>query len=199
MLRQTNQQSSVTGIILAGGGARRMGGQDKGLLPLHGKPMVAHVIARLRPQCKTLFINCNRNQDDYAAFGCPVIEDSLPGGLGPLAGLLTGMEHTETSLILSAPCDSPYLPDDLVPRMLATLQSSQAEICTVDDGQRLHPVILLARCTLRDNLYAYLQSGSRKVHDWFDSLPNCTADFSDQPAAFVNINSPHQLEDAERQ
>lgn len=175
-----------------------MGGHDKGLLCLHGKPLIQHAIERLRPQCQALIINCNRNRENYAGFAYPLIADSLPGGLGPLAGLLSAMEYADTPLVLSIPCDTPYLPDDLVARMLSCLNENQADICTVHDGERLHPVILLARTHLQAPLREALQGGLRKVHDWFYSQHHCMADFSDQPAAFANINTPQQLEDAER-
>ena len=193
------QTHSISGVILAGGAARRMGGQDKGLLVLQGDTLVARVIARLQPHCDHLLINCNRNEADYARFGCPLIADSLPGGLGPLAGLLSAMEHSDDSLVLSVPCDTPFLPLDLVPRMLETLQQSGAEVCTVSDGDRLHPVILLARTHLKTSLRSYLESGERKVHLWFYEQNHCIADFSDQITAFANINTPEQLVAASQQ
>jgi molybdopterin-guanine dinucleotide biosynthesis protein A len=189
----------VSAVILAGGAARRMGGQDKGLLDLNGRPLVAHVIEHLRPQCDTLLINCNRNEEAYAHFGCPLISDSLPGGLGPLAGLLSAMEHSTTPLVLSIPCDTPFLPLDLATRMVAEMQQSEADVCTVSDGDRLHPVILLARTDLKQALREQLLAGERKVHHWFYQQQHCVADFSDQPTAFANINTPQQLEDAARQ
>jgi molybdopterin-guanine dinucleotide biosynthesis protein A len=183
----------ITAVILAAGAGRRMGGEDKGLLPFAGKPLIAHVLQRLRPQCRHVLLNVNRNQDAYAAFGSPLIEDTLPGRLGPLAGLLSAMEHSDSEFVLSAPCDTPRLPADLVARLYASLQQSGADICTVDDGERLHPVILLARRSLRENLRHYLLGGGRKVHDWFYSNRHCLSDFSDQPEAFININTPQQL------
>jgi molybdopterin-guanine dinucleotide biosynthesis protein A len=198
MTRHDRTDHNITGVILAGGGGRRMGGEDKGLLPLHGKTLVQHVIDRLAPQCHYLLINCSRNQQAYADFHYPLISDSMPGGLGPLAGLLSAMEVSQTPLVLSIPCDTPALPLDLVARMLNTLEESQADICTVSDGERLHPVILLARISLRDTLHAYLQGGARKVHDWFYSQAHGIADFSDQPNAFTNLNTPQQLQEAER-
>lgn len=175
-----------------------MGGEDKGLLLLKGRPLIQHVLERLTPQCDSVLININRNRDAYAEFGHPLIEDSLPGGLGPLAGLLTALEHSQDDYVISVPCDTPQLPRDLVSRMLESLKRNNADVCTVDDGERLHPVILLVKRSLRANLRQYLESGGRKVHDWFYSVAHCTADFSEQPEAFMNINTPEQLSAQEK-
>jgi molybdenum cofactor guanylyltransferase len=192
---QPNQNTNrdITVVLLAGGGSRRMHGRDKGLLPLHGKPLVSHVLEQLTPQTEKLLLSCNANCAQYSQFGYPVIPDTLPGGLGPLAGLLSGIEHTDSKYVLSVPCDTPYLPEDLVSRMLQSLQQSGAEVCTVTDGQRLHPVFMLVSCQLKTTLKTYLQSGGRKVVDWFNSQHHCVTDFSDQPHAFANINTPEQL------
>jgi molybdopterin-guanine dinucleotide biosynthesis protein A len=198
MSPNADPHTQVTAVILAGGGGRRMQGRDKGLISLQGLPLIQHVLQRLAPQAGQLLINCNRNRETYARFGYPLLADGLEGGLGPLAGLLVAMETAETEYVLSVPCDTPWLPDDLVARMLATMAQTAADACTVDDGERLHPVILLVRRSLAGNLRDYLSSGRRKVHDWFYSVAHCTVDFSDQPAAFVNINTPEQLSSAEQ-
>jgi molybdopterin-guanine dinucleotide biosynthesis protein A len=187
------RKETITAVILAGGGGRRMGGEDKGLIPLHGRALVQHVLERLATQCDTILININRNRPSYARFGYPLLEDSLPGGLGPLAGLLTALEHSSSDYVISVPCDTPNLPGDLVARMLENLQRNGADACTVDDGERLHPVILLVKRSLAGNLRHYIESGGRKVHDWYYRVNHCTADFSDQPEAFMNINTPDQL------
>lgn len=194
----TDANRKVTAVILAGGAGRRMEGQDKGLIPFKGRPLIAHVLETMAPQAERLLINCNRNSDIYARFGYPLQQDNLPGGQGPLAGLLSALDSADSEYVLSVPCDTPYLPVDLVKRMLDTLQQSQADTCTVDDGERLHPVILLVRRTVAPSLNEYLASGKRKVHDWFYSTRHCIADFSDQPDAFININTPGQLQAAER-
>lgn len=186
-------KSDITAVILAAGAGRRMGGEDKGLLLLNGRPLIAHVLDRLAPQCGTVLLNINRNREAYAGFGYPVIEDTLPGGLGPLAGLLSAMEQSDSEYVLSVPCDTPHLPEDLVMRLLTSLQQNSADVCTVDDGERLHPVIMLAKRSLRGELRSYLETGGRKVHDWFYRNRHCTADFSEQPNAFININTPQQL------
>jgi molybdenum cofactor guanylyltransferase len=188
-----NTNFDVTVVILAGGGSRRMQGRDKGLLPLQGKPLISHVIERIAPQTRKLVLNCNEHCANYARFGYPLLTDSLPGGLGPLAGLLSAMENSGSKYVLSVPCDTPYLPEDLVSRMFASLKQHCAEVCTVDDGQRLHPSILLVSCNLATDLKNYLITGGRKVHDWYERQHHCVADFSGQPGAFANINTPEQL------
>jgi molybdopterin-guanine dinucleotide biosynthesis protein A len=184
---------SITTVILAGGAARRMDGRDKGLIELDGRAMISHVIERLSSQCSEIVINCNRNQQAYAALGYPIIGDTISGGVGPLAGLLSALEQGESDYVLSVPCDTPLLPHDLVARMLENIEGTQAEACSVSDGERLHPVVLLVRRSVRAGLRDYLVGGGRRVHDWFYSVAHCSADFSDQPEAFVNINTPQQL------
>ena len=186
-------QSSITTVILAGGAARRMGGEDKGLTQLNSEAMIAHVIERLAAQSPALLINCNRSQQQYAEFGYPLIEDTITGGLGPLAGVLSALENSDSDYVLSVPCDTPLLPTDLVARMLQTIKQEQAEACTVNDGDRLHPVVLLVKRSVQAGLRDYLSGGGRKVHDWFYSVTHCSADFADQPEAFININTPQQL------
>lgn len=175
-----------------------MDGQDKGLMPLHGEPLIRHVIQRLAGQCGALYINCNRNHTRYAQFGYPLLGDGIAGSLGPLAGLLGALEQTQSEYVISAPCDTPQLPHDLVVRMMQSLQANRSQACTVSDGERLHPVIMLVHRSLAPSLRRYLESGKRKVHDWFYSVAHCSADFSDQPDAFININTLQQLAEAER-
>ncbi len=186
-------QASITTVILAGGAARRMGGEDKGLTQLNGQAMISYVIERLVPQSSAITINCNRSQQAYAEFGYPLIEDTISGGLGPLAGVLSALEQSDSDYVLSVPCDTPLLPDDLIERMLQAIKEDDADACTVNDGDRLHPVVLLVKRRVLSGLRDYLSGGGRKVHDWFYSIPHCSADFSDQPEAFVNINTPQQL------
>jgi molybdopterin-guanine dinucleotide biosynthesis protein A len=170
-----------------------MGGEDKGLTPLNGMALISYAIERLKSQSSTLLINCNRSKPEYAQFGYPLIEDTIPGGLGPLAGVLSALEQSDSDYILSVPCDTPLLPLDLIERMLHTMTQANAEACTVSDGERLHPVILLVRHSVLAGLRDYLAGGGRKVHDWFYSVSHCSSDFSDQPEAFLNINTPQQL------
>ncbi|MEE4379088.1 MAG: molybdenum cofactor guanylyltransferase MobA [Candidatus Competibacteraceae bacterium] len=183
----------MTGVILAGGRAQRMGGQDKGLLLLAGQPMVAHVIRRLRPQVGELFINANRHSSAYRQLGCSVVSDGNDHFLGPLAGMLAAIRATKNAYVLSVPCDSPLLPTDYAQRMRAVLEREQAELCVAHDGQRLQPVFALLSKTLESSLSAYLEAGERKIDRWFARHRMVTADFADHPEMFRNINTPEEL------
>lgn len=191
------QRNAITAIVLAGGRATRMGGQDKGLVEIAGRPMISYVLDALLPQVGRVVINANRNLERYAAFGWPVIPDEETGFLGPLAGLATGMKFSSTPLVLTAPCDSPLLPPDLVARLSAALQQEDADIAVPHDGERLQPVFALVHCSLRESLAAYLAGGDRKIDRWFGQHRLARVDFSDRPETFVNVNDPderHELE-----
>ncbi len=181
----------ISGIILAGGRASRMGGEDKGLTPLLGEPMIAHVIHRIQRQLTTLVISANRNQAQYQQFGFPVVSDHLNTFEGPLAGIARGMEAVETPLVLVTPCDTPLLPLDLVSRLQQTLLQSNRPIAVAEGDGRLQPLCFLARRTLLDSVNDSLQQGERRVHRWMDSLRPAHCHF-DTPDAFININRPEQ-------
>lgn len=182
-------RKEITGVILAGGRAQRMGGIDKGLILLNGKPMVEHVIAALRVEIDNLLINANRNPEQYAAFGYPVVPDIMDGYLGPLAGMASGMQAAKTRYIVTAPCDSPLIANNLVQRLYETLIRDDADICTAHDGERMHPVFALMRCELLPFLLDYLNAGQRKIDRWYAQHRLAVADFRDQPEAFLNVNS----------
>lgn len=184
---------TVTGIILAGGEARRMGGHDKGLITYANQPLVAHVINHIAPQVEQLLINANRNIERYQQFGYPVVQDSLSGFQGPLAGMLAGMHAAETDYILSAPCDSPAPSAKLRQRMLESLLVSGKKIAVATDGKRIQPVFALLHCELADDLHKYLAAGERKIDRWFAQHPMIEVDFSDQPESFKNFNHPEDL------
>jgi molybdenum cofactor guanylyltransferase len=181
----------VTGIVLAGGLGRRMGGVDKGLQPLHGRPMVAHVIERLAPQVAEIVINANQNAVAYARFGHRVVPDAIGGFAGPLAGLHAGMGAARHDLVLTAPCDSPFLPLDLRSRLLASLGKN--EIAVAKTGAQAHPVFSLARRSLSGHLESYLKSGGRKIDDWYSTLRVVEVGFDDEADAFRNINTREEL------
>lgn len=187
------RQPGLTGVILAGGRAERMGGSDKGLLPVLGRPLIAYAIDALLPQVDALLINANRNLESYRALGYPVISDSVGPYYGPLAGMLTALEAAATPWILTAPCDSPFLPTDYAVRMQAAAARQSAEISVAWDGRRLQPVFALLQTGLRASLRAYLAAGERKIDRWFARHRLTTADFSDQPTLFHNINTPAEL------
>ncbi len=190
---------AVTGILLAGGKARRMGGVDKGLIELAGRPLAAYALERLQPQVDTLLINANRHADEYAALGAEVVPDSIAGYPGPLAGLLAGMEAARTPLVVTAPCDSPFVPRDLVARLRAALEAAGAELAVAHDGERQQPVFMLARTALAEDLRAWLADGGRKIDAWFAGHRVADADFSDVAAgvtgAFRNINTPEERDE----
>jgi molybdopterin-guanine dinucleotide biosynthesis protein A len=190
-------RADVTGLVLAGGLSRRMGGVDKGLQPLHGKPLAAWVVERLEPQVGHLLINANQNAESYAGFGKPIVPDRIGGFVGPLAGLHAGLTACETPLLVSAPCDAPFLPLDLVMCLHESLVRDNAEVAVARAGGRLQPVFALMRRSVLGSLGDYLAGGGRKAHDWLTSLPFVTVDFDDAQA-FANINTREELGGLER-
>lgn len=185
---------NITCVILAGGRGTRMGGVDKGLVLFDGKPLVQHVIKRIRPQVSNLLINANRSHGEYTRFGYPVISDDTLDGVeefaGPLAGMLTALIHANTELVLIAPCDTPLLPLDLAARLHAQLVQTDTRACIAHDGTRAHPTCALLHVSLRDELRAALLRGDRKAERWLHSIGCSSADVSDVADAFININSP---------
>lgn len=186
----------LTGMVLAGGEGRRMGGRDKGLEPFAGLPLVGHVVKRLQGQVGELLINANRNADAYRFFADRVIADRVMDGAesgfnGPLMGIYSGLCEANTPWLLVAPCDSPALPDDLVKRMVEGINadSGQYDIAVAYDGERLHPVVALLRTSLADDLANALAEGERKIDRWYDRHAWCRVDMSDCPDAFANLNT----------
>jgi len=191
----------VTGVVLAGGLGRRMsvapeGTVDKGLQPLRGRPMVAHVIERLAPQVDALLINANRNLDRYREFGHPVVADSLGGFAGPLAGLHAGLLAARTDRVVTVPCDSPFLPTDLVARLAEAAARDAAQVAVARAAGQPHPVFALVERALRGHLEAFLASGQRKIDAWYRDLRVIEVDFDDAQA-FRNINTPDELKACE--
>ncbi|MBS0002722.1 MAG: molybdenum cofactor guanylyltransferase [Thioalkalivibrio sp.] len=187
---RATREVDVAGLVLAGGRARRMGGEDKGLIPLAGRPMVEHVLERIRPQVDEIVISANRNRRLYARYGHPVIEDREGGYPGPLAGILSGLLATHQPWLAVVPCDSPFLPEDLVDRLLRSALAASAELAVVHDGSRLQPLFALIHRSLLTDLRAFVAAGGRKVDTWCAQQRMATTDLSDQPAAFLNINTP---------
>jgi molybdenum cofactor guanylyltransferase len=181
----------VTGIVLAGGKGSRMGGVDKGLQPLRGKPMAAWAIARLKPQVDEIVINANQNLEIYAAFGHRVVSDEIGGFAGPLAGLHAGLAAATHPLAATVPCDSPFLPGDLVLRLRENLQDN--DLAVVKTGEQAHPVFVLLKTSLRKNLESFLTGGGRKIDAWYASLKVVEVPFDDEEDAFRNINTLDEL------
>ncbi|HEY8119625.1 MAG TPA: molybdenum cofactor guanylyltransferase MobA [Methylophilaceae bacterium] len=184
---------SISGIVLAGGLGRRMGGVDKGLLNFLGKPMVAHVIARLQPQVDEILINANREIERYATFGHAVIQDDITGFAGPLAGLHKGMSEAKHAYVLTVPCDSPLLPMDLADRLMHSLIQHDADLAVAKTGSQAHPVFCLCRKALLPNLENFLQQGGRKIDAWYGALEVVEVSFNDNPQGFTNVNTPEEL------
>lgn len=185
--------AEITGVVLAGGQGRRMGGVDKGLQSLAGKPMVAWVVERLAPQVGPLLINANQNRERYAALGFPVLPDAIAGFAGPLAGLHAALSAANTPLVVTAPCDSPFLPADLVARLQAGLIDAGAELAVARTFDQPHPVFCLCRRDLLPHLQAYLQAGGRKIDHWYATLKVVEVAFDDEAEAFENINTAEEL------
>ena len=182
----------VTGVVLSGGRATRMGGVDKGLVPVNGKPMISWVIDALRPQVAEVFVNANRNLDQYRALGFPVIDDGDREFRGPLAGIASGMRAASGKYVAFAPCDSPLVCGDLVARLYAAMLSAGTRIAAAHDGERLQPVFALLERALLDDLMRYLDSGERKIDRWYAEHGFASADFSDVVDSFTNINAPEE-------
>ncbi|EDX7838916.1 molybdenum cofactor guanylyltransferase MobA [Salmonella enterica] len=186
-----NQDEVITGVVLAGGKARRMGGADKGLLELDGKPLWRHVADALAPQLATVVVSANRHLDIYRDSGLKVIPDSIADFPGPLAGMLSVFQQVEGDWFLFCPCDNPYIPHNIVDRLAA--QRHSAPVVWVRDGERDHPTIALINRSVQPQLTAYLQAGERRVMIFMRQAGGHAVDFSDCKEAFVNVNTPEEL------
>lgn len=169
-----------------------MGGEDKGLVPLDGRPMAEHVARRLQPQVLEVLISANRNQERYAALGFRVIADLVGGYQGPLAGMAAALQAAATPYVVTVPCDSPLIGLDLVARLARALCADDAELAVAHDGSRTHPVFLLLRRSLLPSLTAFLDAGERKIDLWFARHRVATATFADCPETFLNVNDPDE-------
>lgn len=185
--------AKITGVVLAGGLGRRMGGTDKGLQELDGRPMVSWVIERFGPQVDELFVNVNQNAERYAAFGYPVVPDAIAGFAGPLAGLHAALAAATHPLVATVPCDSPFLPADLVSRLHSALVASQAQFAVARTFDQPHPVFCLCRRELLPHLESYLGRGERRFEGWYSTLRVVEVSFDDEAAAFENINTREDL------
>jgi len=186
----------ITGLILAGGRGVRMGALDKGLQLLDGITLIRRVVDRLAPQVVTLMINANRNLEDYLSLGLPVWPDQIPDFAGPLAGFQTGLMHCDTPYMVTAPCDCPFLPADLVAKLHDALIATKADLAYAETGADVvqpQPVFCLMRTSLQTNLSQFLQDGGRKVDAWFATL-NATAVHFDDDEAFCNVNTVAELQ-----
>jgi molybdopterin-guanine dinucleotide biosynthesis protein A len=186
--------SSVTGLILAGGKGSRMGGVDKGLQAFRGKRLVDHVYERFAPQVGGVIVNANQNQEEYKTFGVRVVSDAIGGFAGPLAGLHAGLSVSKRPFLASVPCDSPFLPADLVERLYQRIDESGAELAVAKTGDQPHPVFSLMRRGVLDHLADFLKGGGRKIDAWYATLLVVEVAFDDEPDAFSNINTREELQ-----
>jgi len=186
--------NGVSGIVLAGGQGRRMGGVDKGLQLLRGRPMVAWVLERLAPQVSEIVINANQNLEAYGAFGYRVVPDEIGGFAGPLAGLHAGLAAAAHPLVVTVPCDSPFLPLDLIARLRGALGAN--DLAVAKTGDQPHPVFSLVRRSVHNHLTRFLAGGGRKIDAWYASLKVVEVPFDDEADAFRNINTREELKDA---
>jgi molybdopterin-guanine dinucleotide biosynthesis protein A len=186
--------TAVSGIVLAGGQGRRMGGVDKGLQALRGRPMIEWVLERLAPQVDDIVVNANQNLERYAKYGHRVVPDGIGGFAGPLAGLHAGLKSVGHELAVTVPCDSPFLPADLVSRLEKSL--GQNDLAVARTGSQPHPVFALVRRHCLESLEAFLAQGGRKIDAWYASLKVVEVAFDDEADAFRNINTLEELKGA---
>ena len=190
------ERDLICGAILAGGRGLRMNAADKGLLPFVGRPLIDHVIARLRPQVGSIIVSANRHLDAYARLGLPVVSDREGDFSGPLAGIARVLEEIVTPYVLVTPCDMPFLPSDLARRLMTALTASDAEAAIARGAGRLQPLCILLKQEVQGSLAAYREAGGDKARTWLLGLRHCVADFPGRPQAFRNINTPDHLRSA---
>lgn len=193
-----DEKNKVTGVVLAGGLARRMNKQDKGLVVYHNKPMVAYSVEAMSKVANTVLINANRNQQEYAQFGYKVIADQTDTFDGPLAGVLSGMLNAKTDIVCVMPCDSPLIKAEHLQSLLTALTENKVDIAVAFDGERMHPVFLALKTSLKDSLEKYLVAGNRKIDLWLQQHQLIKVDFSQNAEVFLNINTLDELEALEK-
>ena len=194
-----SQQTKVTGVILAGGLARRMNNQDKGLVFFQGRPMVSYAIAAVEPLVDGVIVNANRNREAYEQFGWPVVADANDHFEGPLAGILAAMDSAGSGILLVMPCDSPLIKTVHLQKLLDSQVALDADVAVAFDGERLHPVFLAIKTGLKSSLQDYLASGQRKIDRWLAQHRMVKVDFSAEPDVFVNVNTITELSALEDQ
>ena len=184
---------TISAVILAGGKARRMGGQDKGLQILGKKSLIEHIIHRLQPQIHDISINANRNQTEYAKFSFPVFSDELPDFQGPLSGMLTALEKTKSDFILFTPCDTPFFPTNLLDKLQSAVKNDRTLIAYACDEEREHPVFCLMSIQLKEKLRHYLASGERRLLQFMNENGGISVKFTKEEGNFENFNTLDDL------
>ncbi len=193
-----SEQNKVTGVVLAGGLARRMKKQDKGLVIFNNKPMVSYAVEAMSQVAETVLINANRNQNEYEQFGYQVISDQTDTFDGPLAGVLSAIIHANTDIVCVMPCDSPLFQAEHLQKLLLAISKQNIDIAVAFDGQRMQPVFLALKTTLKNSLESYLQQGNRKIDSWLEQHNFVKVDFSQNKEVFLNINTLSELEALEK-
>lgn len=188
---------NIGAVILAGGLARRMGGVDKGLVEIAGKPMVKYALDTLTPLVHSLVINANRSVEQYQQFGVPVIADTLAGHQGPLAGLSAGIHALNSDYIVMCPCDSPFLQSELIQALVKGCVDNDADIAVPHDGDRLQPVFCVVHRRVEASLNAFLDAGERKIDRWFANHALHTLNAEAYTQSFRNINTEEERLSAE--
>ncbi len=186
-------KADITAVILAGGQATRMNGQDKGLILFNDKPLIAYVADVINQDVHSILISANRNIDLYQEFG-KVVSDRLSDFQGPLAGISAALDTIQTSHLLVLPCDGPFINGLLLERLLESMNQTNGNVCVATDRGRMHPTFALISASLKDNLTEFLLSGERKLGLWFRKNNALEVDFSDQKDMFINLNSPKDFE-----
>lgn len=191
------EESKINWVILAGGKATRMGGEDKGLINLNGQPLIEIICGKLKPQVSALMINANRNLERYAKYA-PTLSDHITGFVGPLAGVHSALKQSDAyDWVGVVPCDSPNIPSDYVTRFIQQ-GSDDAEILVAYDGEHVQPVFALYHCSILPKLEAFLENGDRKIKLLLSQCKTQTIDFSHYPEMFINLNTPADLNRHER-
>ena len=185
---------TISAVILAGGKARRMGGQDKGLQILGKQSLIQHVINRLQPQIHDISFNANRSQTEYAKFGFPVFSDELPDFQGPLSGMLTALEKTKSDFVLFTPCDTPFFPINLLDKLKSAVKNDRTLIAYACDEEREHPVFCLISVQLKEKLRHYLASGERRLLQFMKENDGISVKFTKEEGHFENFNTLDDLD-----
>jgi molybdenum cofactor guanylyltransferase len=179
----------LSGVILAGGLARRMGNIEKALVKFQGETLLSHVIKRIQPQVNTLYLNVNKNFEQYQRFNLPILKDEREGFLGPLAGISTAFNHLETDYLLIVPCDAPFVSLNLAEQLFKEMHIQNTFGAVVHDGERLQPTFLLLHRQLQSDLELYLKEGQRSIEKWLERHIITKVDFSSQAHDFINFNT----------
>jgi len=188
-------KDDITAVVLAGGKGRRVDEQDKGLLEFRGKNLVEHVIQSLSTQTKNIVVVANRNIETYSALGFPIVSDRIEGFQGPLAGIDAAFSVTSSSFLLCVPCDSPFIPDNLMQRLISSATGNNP-IVVASDGKRLHPVISLMHRSVWPDIENRLSEGRLRLMEWIEAVGYDIADFSSSPEVLQNLNTIEQIDSA---